>query len=85
MAISLRGIIIAVAVALYLYFLLPATAVLFYELYHLTHIGAVYWGYSGFKAAGYYLGVYEYRLLVCVLVGMAAVAIPAVIKKLRGK
>lgn len=76
--------IIAIAVALYLYFLLPATAQMFYELHHLTKIDAIYWGYSGFKAAGYYLGVYQHRLLVCVGVAAAIVLIPAQFKKLRG-
>lgn len=85
MAITLRRLLIATAVALYLYFLLPATAVFFYELYHLIEFGPIYWGYGGFKAAGYYLGVYEHRLLVCVLVGVVVVAIPAIIGRLRGK
>ena len=31
---------------LYLKFLLPATATLFYELYHLLHIEPFYWLYS---------------------------------------
>jgi hypothetical protein len=83
MPVSKRRWIIALAAALYLYFLLPATAVMFYELYHLTHIGVVYWGYSGFKAAGYYLGVYEYRLLVCLSVAAAILVIPALFNKLR--
>ena len=83
MSISKRRWIIAIATALYLYFLLPATAVLFYELYHLTHIGAIYWGYSGFKAAGYYLGVYEYRALVCLLLAAAILIIPSVFNKFR--
>lgn len=81
---SPRRWIIAIAVALYLYFLLPATAQMFYELHHLTKIDAIYWGYSGFKAAGYYFGVYQYRLLVCVAVAAAIIVIPALIKKLRG-
>lgn len=80
---SPRRWIIAIAVALYLYFLLPATAQMFYELYHLTKIDAVYWGYSGFKAAGYYLGVYQHRLLVCLGVAAAIIVIPALIKTLR--
>jgi len=71
-----RRLVIAVAVALYLYFLLPATAKLFYELYHLTHIDAIYWGYGGFKAAGYYFGMYEYRWLVCTLVAIGISVIP---------
>ncbi len=83
MPVSTRRWIIALAAALYLYFLLPATAVIFYELYHLTHIGAIYWGYSGFKAAGYYLGIFEYRLLVCLSVAAAILLIPVLFNKLR--
>jgi hypothetical protein len=83
MLISKRQWIIAILVALYLYFLLPATADMFYELYHLTKIDPIYWGYSGFKAAGYYLGVYEHRLLVCLSVAAAILLIPVLIKKLR--
>ncbi|AQA18953.1 hypothetical protein BST95_12595 [Halioglobus japonicus] len=59
---------IAILIGLYLYFLLPATAVLFYELYHLTGIEPVYWGYSAFKAGGYYFGIWEYRGLACLVV-----------------
>ncbi|MBP6682137.1 MAG: hypothetical protein KA159_02405 [Halioglobus sp.] len=83
MTMSKRRWIIAIAAALYLYFLLPATASLFYELYHLTHIGPLYWGYSGLKAAGYYFGVYEYRLAVCLLVAAGIIVIPVFYKKLR--
>jgi len=81
---SKRRLIIAISAALYLYFLLPATADMFYELYHLTHIGPIYWGYSGFKAAGYYFGIYEYRLLACLVVAISIILIPAIVKKLRG-
>lgn len=84
MRMSKRRLIIAISAALYLYFLLPATAEMFYELYHLTHIGPIYWGYSGFKAAGYYFGIYEYRLLACLVVAVAIIVIPAIVKKLRG-
>lgn len=80
---SKRHWIIAIALALYLYFLLPATADMFFALYHLTHIGPLYWGYSGFKAAGYYFGIYEYRLLACLLLAAAIIVIPALFKKLR--
>ena len=75
--------IIALATVLYLYFLLPATADMFFALYHLTHIGPLYWGYSGFKAAGYYFGVYEYRLLACLVLAAAIIIIPALFEKLR--
>lgn len=81
---SKRTLIIALVVAIYLYFLLPATAVMFYELYHLTEIGPVYWGYSIFKAAGYYFGVWEYKLIACIAVGAAIAFIPSLIRKLRG-
>jgi hypothetical protein len=81
---SKRRWIIALIVALYLYFGLPATADIFYELYHLTHIDPIYWGYGGFKAAGYYFGIYEHRLLVCLLVAAAIILLPTIIKKLRG-
>lgn len=84
MPIPIKRWIIAVTVALYLYFLLPATAGMFYELYHLTHIDPMYWGYSGFKAAGYYFGIYEYRLPVCVGVAAAIVLLPTLLGKLRG-
>ena len=83
MLILIRRWIFALAVALYLYFLLPATADLFYELYHLTHLDPIYWGYSGFKAAGYYFSVYEHRLLVCLIAAATIILIPTLIKKLR--
>jgi hypothetical protein len=82
---STRLWIAAVAVALYLYFLLPATAVIFYELYHLTGIEPVYWGYSAFKFAGYYFSIWPYQLLACVLAALAIVLVPTGIRKLRGR
>ena len=75
--------IVAFLLGLYLYFLLPATAVLFFELYHLTGISAVYWGYSAFKAGGYYFGIWEYQLVTCVLVTLLVGGVPALFK--RGK
>ena len=83
MLMSKRRCILAIAVAAYLYFLLPITAEMFYELYHLTEFGPIYWGYSGFKAAGYYFGVYEHRLLVCLLVAAAIILIPGLFNRLR--
>jgi hypothetical protein len=80
---SNRRFYIAIAVALYLYFLLPATADMFFVLYHKTHIGPLYWGYSGFKAAGYYFGIFEYRLLACVLLAAVIIIVPSLIKKRR--
>ena len=83
MSLPKRRCLFAVAATLYLYFLLPATADMFFTLYHKTHIGPLYWGYSGFKAAGYYFGIYEYRALACVLLAMAIIAVPSLFKMLR--
>ena len=83
MNVSRRVWVIAIMVGLYLYFLLPSTALVFYELYHLTGIGPIYWGYSAFKAGGYYFGVWEYQALACVLVSALIVLIPALINKKR--
>ena len=80
-----RRCIVAISVALYLYFLLPVTADMFYELYHLTNIGPIYWGYSGFKAAGYYFGTYENRLLASLLGGIAIAFIPVLVGNVSRK
>ena len=53
-AFALRAVAVSTAVALYLKFLLPATAGLFYELYHLLSINALYSVYIGFKVAAVY-------------------------------
>lgn len=65
------ALFVAFAVGFYLKFLLIPTAVLFYELYHATGIDFVYWGYSIFKGAGYYFGVWPYQTITCVLVACA--------------
>ena len=70
-----RALLIATAVGLYLKFLLIPTGVLFYELHHVTGINFVYWGYSIFKAAGYYFGAWEYQTLSCVLIASCLFAI----------
>ena len=49
-----RAMAISGLFALYLKFLLPATAGLFYELYHLLKIDLLYWIYSGFKVVAVY-------------------------------
>ncbi len=77
MTVSKRAWVIAALVALYLYFGLPATAVGFYELHHLTGVDAIYWGYSAFKAAGYYLSVSDSRLLICLGGGALVLVISA--------
>lgn len=65
-----RRLLIAIGVALYLKFLLLPTAVAFYELHHLTGVDGIYWGYSLFKAAGYYFGVWPYQTAVCIAVAV---------------
>jgi len=67
-------LIAALALALYLRFLLEPTAWLFYELYHATGVDAVYWGYSVFRFAGYHFGVWPYQTLASALAGLALYA-----------
>lgn len=78
-------LLIALAVGLYLYFLLPLTATGFYELYHLTGVDAIYWGYSAFKAAGYYFGTWEYRVHTCLAVAALILVLPWLFGRLRGR
>ena len=66
-----KALVWAIAVAIYLKFLLIPTGVLFYELHHATGIDFIYWGYSVFKGAGYYFGVWEYQTITCVMVAGA--------------
>lgn len=78
--VSTRRSVIGIAVGLWLYYLLPATGFLFYELYHLTGIDAVYWGYSAFKLGDYYFGLSGYKLATCVLVALAIAILPGLFK-----
>ena len=82
MVMSRSQLLVAILLAAYLYLGLPATATLFYELYHVIGIGALYWAYSGFKAAGYFLGAYEYRVPVCLASATVIVLLPVWLKKL---
>lgn len=77
--------VIGTGVGLYLYFLLPATGVLFYELYHLTDIGPLYWGYSIFKAAGYYFGIWDYQLVSCIVVAALIIGVPTIVTRVKQK
>ncbi len=79
-----RGLLISITVGIYLKFLLIPTGVMFYELHHATGIDFIYWGYSIFKAAGYYFGVWEYQTLTCVLVAVSLFAL-AVLRGSRVK
>ena len=65
-----RRLLVALMVALWLRFLLIPTAWLFYELYHLTGVHAVYWGYGLFRAVGYYFGGWPYQTVACVVVAV---------------
>ena len=69
------GLLWAVAVAIYLKFLLQPTGWVFYELHHLLGVDAVYWGYSVFRGAGYYFGVWEYQNLACLAAGLAVLGV----------
>lgn len=82
---SRGGLIIAMMAGFYLYFLLPATAALLLELYHLTGIETLYVGYSLVKVAGYYFTNWPYRELVCVLVIGFLVIINMGLRALRNR
>jgi len=82
MVMSRMQLLVAVLLAAYLYLGLPVTATLFYELYHVIGIGALYWAYSGFKAAGYFLGAYEYRVPVCLVSAAVIVLLPVWVKRI---
>ena len=81
---STKRITLALAIAAYLYFLLPATATVFYELYHLVNFEPIYWGYGAFKAAGYYFGVWPYQVHACIAVALAIILLPVAWRRLRG-
>ncbi len=59
-------------VALYCYFLLPATATVFYELYHWSQIDFIYWIYAIFKFLGAMLPRWGILPLVSVSSGLLA-------------
>ena len=80
---SAKRVVVAVLLGSYFYVLMPATATLFYELYHLTDVGAIYWGYSLFKAAGYYFGTWEYQLHACVLIVLVVLFLPGTVHWIR--
>ena len=65
-----KALLWAIAVGIYLKYLLIPTGMLFYELHHATGIDSIYWGYSIFKGAGYYFGVWQYQTISCVLVAL---------------
>ena len=58
------------AVALYLRFGLEPTGWLFYELSFATGVDWLYWGYSGFRGAGYAFSLWTYQLLACAVAGL---------------
>jgi len=66
-----NGLIVALSLSVFFKYLLTPTATLFYELHHATGIDTIYWGYSLFKAAGYYFGIWSYQSVACVAVGLA--------------
>jgi hypothetical protein len=57
-------------VALFLRFGLEPVGWFFYELCHATGIGALYWGYTVFRGAGYAFGLWPYQPLACLAAGL---------------
>ena len=74
-AVTPRRLVAGALLALYLYVGLGASAVMFYELYHLIKVDFVYYFYSAFKAASYYLPRWPLYPLACVVLGLL-VALP---------
>ena len=70
-----RRLILGAVAAIFLIWCLEPTAWLFDELYHLTGVGPVYYGYSVFRAAGYFFGEWPYHVPASVLAGLL-VALP---------
>ena len=66
----IKGLLWGLGLALYLRFGLEATGWLFYELSFATGIDWLYWGYSGFRGAGYAFGLWAYQLPVCLAAGL---------------
>jgi len=64
-----KALIAGVLLALWLSFGLDATAMFFYELYHLSGVEFVYWGYSAFKVAGYYYGAWPLQAFASAAAG----------------
>ena len=60
----------AMGVALYLRFGLEPTGWFFYEASHTLSIDWLYWGYSGFRGAGYAFGLWAYQGLACAAMGI---------------
>jgi hypothetical protein len=71
---------IGIFIGLYFYFLLPTTAVFFYEMYHLTGIDGLYIIYGLFKAGGYYFESWEYRLIASFCTTMFVIILPLVLQ-----
>ncbi len=66
---------------LWVYFWLPATAFLFFELYHATHLEFVYWGYSLLRIGDYYLDLSGYRVAVSLMLALSVVIAVTVVNK----
>lgn len=64
-----KAVLGALAVALYLRFGLEPTGWLFYEASFALNIDWLYWGYSGFRGAGYALSLWSYSTVTCAGIG----------------
>jgi hypothetical protein len=63
------------AVALYFRFGLEPTGWFFYEATHWTGIDWLYWGYAGFRTAGFAFGRWDGQTWVCLAAGVLVSAI----------
>lgn len=72
---AVRALIWGAAVALYLRFGLEPTGWLFYEASFALGVDWLYYGYSGFRGAGYAFGLWSYQSITCLLVGLLVAAL----------
>ena len=64
-----RALLWGLAVTFYLRYGLEPTGWLFYEASFALNIDWLYWGYSGFRGAGYALGLWSYSTVTCAGIG----------------
>ena len=81
---SPKRFVMAAALGLWLYFLLPATATAMYELYHMLPLEPLYWLYGGLKAGSFYFDQWPYKLAACIAAG-GLVILPGVLKAAFGR
>ena len=74
-AVVMRALASGTAVALYLRFGLEPTGWAFYWLSQTLDLAWLHWGYSAFRGAGYFFGLWALQLWACIGIGLAVAAL----------